>query len=100
MHNKACPTEVFKTYGVNPISYTASIEDKIKAINDDLVKKIDEYYSKILNFDFSKIKQALNKSVSEPTDENLKDVMKEINLINYDQIRDNIYNIFYRVFSL
>ena len=93
-------TDVFKNYGNNPISYTASIGEKIKAINDDLIKKIDEYYSKISNIDYSKIKQALSKCLSEPSEDNINGVFEEINLINNKIIKDNIYNIFYKVYSL
>ena len=93
-------TDVFKKYGNNPISYTASIGEKIKAINDDLIKKIDEYYSIISNIDYSKIKQALNKCLSEPSEDNINGVFEEINLINNNIIKDNIYNIFYKVYSI
>jgi hypothetical protein len=92
-------TDVFKEYGIQPISYTSSIEDKIKVINDDIVKKIDEYYSKISNFDFSKIKKALNDCISNPVEKNLNEVMEEIKLINDDKIKNNIYNIYYKVFT-
>ena len=93
-------TDVFKKYGNNPISYTASIGEKIKAINDDLIKKIDEYYSIISNIDYSKIKQALNRCLSEPSEDNINGVFEEINLINNNIIKDNIYNIFYKVYSI
>ena len=93
-------TDVFKKYGNNPISYTASIGEKIKAINDDLTKKIDEYYSIISNIDYSKIKQALNRCLSEPSEDNINGVFEEINLINNNIIKDNIYNIFYKVYSI
>ena len=92
-------TDVFKEYGIQPISYTSSIEDKIKVINDDIVKKIDEYYSKITNFDFSKIKKALNDCISNPVEKNLNEVIEEIKLINDDKIKNNIYNIYYKVFT-
>ena len=92
-------TDVFKQYGNNPIPYSSTIEDKIKAINDDLVKKIDEYYSKISNFDFSKIKIALNDCLSGPMDKNIEEVIKEINLIDDDKIKNNIYNIFYKIYT-
>ena len=92
-------TDVFKEYGIQPISYSSSVEDKIKVINDDIVKKIDEYYSKISNFDFSKIKTALKDCISNPVEKNLNEVIEEIKLINDDKIKNNIYNIFYKVFT-
>ena len=92
-------TGVFKEYGINPISYSSTIEDKIKVINDDLTKKIDEYYSKISNFDFSKIKIALNDCISNPIDKNIEEVIKEINFIDDDKIKNNVYNIFYKIYT-
>ena len=90
-------TNTFKIYSINPISYSSNIEDKIQAINDDLTKKIDEYYSKISDFDFSKIKKALNNCISEPIEDNFEICINEIKLINDDKIKENIYNIFYKI---
>ena len=92
-------TDVFKVFGIQIISYSSSVENKVKVISDDLVKKIDEYYSQISNFDFSKIKNALNDCISNPLDKNLEEVIKEIKLINDEKIKNNIYNIFYKVFT-
>jgi len=92
-------TDVFKNFGCNPISYSANIEYKLKVINDDLIKKIDEYYSKISNYDFSKIILALNKCIYEPINENLDEVINEIKSINDEKIKDNIYNIFFKVYT-
>jgi len=92
-------TDVFKEYGIQPISYSSSVENKIKVIHDDIAKKIDEYYSKISNFDFSKVKKALNDCISNPVEKNLNEVIEEIKLINDDKIKNNIYNIFYKVFT-
>ena len=92
-------TEVFKIYGWKPLSYLSNIESKVKIISDDLNKKIDEYYSKISDFNFSNIKTSLSKAYADPSDQNLKDVIYKINDINDDKIRDNCYNIFYKVFT-
>ena len=92
-------TDAFKNFGSNPISYSTSIENKIQVITNDLNKKIDEYYSKISNYNFSKIKLALNKCISEPIDSNFIEVINEIKNIDDDKIKDNIHNIFFKVYA-
>ena len=84
-------TDTFKIYGNYPISYSSSITNKIKVINEDLVKKIYEYYSKIFDFDFSKIKKDLNNCIFEPIENNFVNAINEIKLINDDKIKENEY---------
>ena len=85
-------TNAFIKFGCKPISYTSNIKEKIKVIKNDLIKKIDEYYSKISNFDFTKIKYELNESSNNPEEENLQKVITEIKLIDDENIKNNIYN--------
>ena len=91
--------DTYKTYNYVPISYTSTFENKIQVISNDLIKKIEGYYSNISNEDFSGLIQSLNEYRNEKTEESVNKVMKYIQEVKDEQIKTNILNIYNKVFS-
>ena len=83
----------FINYNYKPISFTSSLEEKIEVLTNDIIKKIEEYYSNISEEDFSGLLKALKNCKKEKTEENAMKVIDEIELIEDKQImRDLYYN--------
>ena len=91
--------DTYKTYNYVPISYTSTFENKIQVISNDLIKKIEGYYSNISYEDFNGLIKSLNESRNEKTEESVNKVMKYIQEIKDDKIKTNILNIYNKVFS-
>ena len=84
-------TNAFKKYNYKPISFTSSLEEKIEVLTIDIIKKIEEYFSNISDEDFSGLLKALKKCQKEKTEENALKVIDEIELIEDEQIRRDLY---------
>ena len=97
IYNKLVNT--YKTYNYGPISYTSKFEDKIEILTNDLIKKIEEYYSNISKEDFSGLIKSLKECQKEKTEESVNNVIEDIEIIKDEQIKTNIYNIFIKVNS-
>ena len=89
----------YKSYNYSPISYTSKIEDKIEVLTNDLVKKIEQYYSKISDDDFNELVKLLINCKNEKNEDNVNKVIEKIKLIKDEKIRENIYGIFIKVYS-
>ena len=87
------------SYNYKPISYTSTFEDKMDAITNDLIKKIEGYYENISEEDFSGLVDALKKGQKEKKEENVEEIIEEINKIKDEKIQDNIYGIFMKINS-
>ena len=86
-------------YNYKPISYTSKFEDKIEVLTNDLIKKIEHYYKKISDEDFSGVVNALEKGQKEKKEENVEEILEEIKIIKDEKIKKNIYDIFIKINS-
>ena len=89
----------YKSLNYKPISYTSKTEDKIVALVNDLIEKIEQFYSIISDEDFSGLTKLLNNCKNEKSEESINKVIEEIKLIKDEKIKENIYYIFIKVFS-
>ena len=87
------------SYNYKPISYTSTFKDKMDAIANDLMKKIEGYYENISEEDFSGLIYALKKGQKEKKEENVEEIIEEIKKIKDEKILDNIYGIFMKINS-
>ena len=97
IYNKLVNT--YKTYNYGPISYTSTFENKIEVLTNDLIKKIEQFYSNICEEDFSGLVKSLNECKDKKTEKSVTKVIEDIEKIEDEQIKDNIYNIFIKVYS-
>ena len=91
--------ELYKNYNYSPISYSGDKEKKVRVLVEDLKKKIEEYYSKVVKFDFGNLKKALESCLEDSSDDYINKVFEEINLIDNENVKNNIYNVFMKVNS-
>ena len=89
----------YVSYNYKPISYTSKFEDKMDAVSKDLIKKIEGYYKKISEEDFSGLINALKKGQKEKKEENVEEIIERIEKIQDETIKNNIYGIFMKVNS-
>ena len=87
----------YKNFNYKPISYRSYIEDKVNALTTDLIKKIENFYSKYSGEDFTDLLESLYNCKKEKTDKNINIVFDQIGLLNDEMIKDKIYNIFIKV---
>ena len=87
----------YKKYNYNPVSTTKSLSDKIEAITNNIINKIEEFYVKNSDEDFSNLVKSLKNCNSEKTEESINNTIKEIESIEDENIRENIYNIFIKL---
>ena len=90
---------VFKNYNYEFISYSASLENKIIILYDDLIKKIEEYYKNISQEDFSRLITYLNLCKNDKTELSVNKVYEEIDKLKDKTIKKNIYNIYSKINS-
>ena len=86
-------------YNYKPISYTSKFEDKIEVLTNDLIKKIEHYYKKISDEDFSGVVNALEKGQKEKKEENVEEILEEIKIIKDEKIKKTIYDILIKINS-
>ena len=91
--------DTYKSLNYEPISYTSKTEDKIVVLANDLIKKIEQFYSVMYDEDFSGLIKLLNNCKNEKSEESINKVIEEIKLIKDEKIKENIYYIFIKVFS-
>ena len=89
----------YKSFNYRPISYTSKTENKIVVLVNDLIKKIEQFYSVMSDEDFSGLIKLLNYCENEKSEESINKVIEEIKLIKDEKIKENIYYIFIKVFS-
>ncbi len=89
----------YKSFNFSPISYTSKTEDKIVILANDLIKKIEQFYTTISDEDFSRLTRLLNNCKNEKNEDSINKVIEEIKLIKDEKIKENVYYIFIKVFS-
>ena len=89
----------FKKYNYKPISTTKSLSEKIEALTNDIINKIEGFYVKNSEEDFSDLVKSLKNCRSEKTKESVNNAIKKIESIEDENIRENIYNIFIKVLN-